>query len=210
MWHKTTWLRSPPSSWTMSRTLGPWRYQPGRWTMSGRRVRAWARAAPLRLFSSAAVKSPETPISAPVHDSLDKLITHNRRVNYRVEPPPSLAAHCRINDATAPIVDISRTHLTVNLPSDPPAAGTWLTGVAHLAGTEIPISGRVHRVQGKKVTVASTVRPQPPMIADDLRRQADHLLELTELAERVGRPPSERPQRPVRTQEQDDYDYEDL
>ena len=64
--------------------------------------------------------------------------------------------------------------------------------------------------KGKKVTVASTVRTQPPMIADDLRRQADHFLELTEIAERVGRPPSERPQRPVRTQEQDDYDYEDL
>jgi uncharacterized LabA/DUF88 family protein len=64
--------------------------------------------------------------------------------------------------------------------------------------------------KGKKVTVASTVRTQPPMIADDLRRQADHFLELTELADRVGRPPSERPQRPVRMQEQDDYDYEDL
>ena len=64
--------------------------------------------------------------------------------------------------------------------------------------------------KGKKVTVASTVRTQPPMIADDLRRQADHFLELTELADRVGRPPSERPQRPARMQDQDDYDYEDL
>src|SRR5688572_13999140 len=64
--------------------------------------------------------------------------------------------------------------------------------------------------KGKKVTVASTVRTQPPMIADELRRQADHFLEISELSERVGRPPSERPQRPVRFQEQDDYDYEDL
>jgi uncharacterized LabA/DUF88 family protein len=64
--------------------------------------------------------------------------------------------------------------------------------------------------KGKKVTVASTVRTQPPMIADDLRRQADHFLEISDLAERLGRPPSERPQRPVRAQEQDDYDYEDL
>ena len=64
--------------------------------------------------------------------------------------------------------------------------------------------------KGKKVTVVSTVRTQPPMIADDLRRQADHFLEISDLAERLGRPPSERPQRPVRAQEQDDYDYEDL
>jgi predicted thioesterase len=28
-----------------------------------------------------------------------------------------------------------------------------MTGVAHLAGTDIPISGRVHRVHGKRVTL---------------------------------------------------------
>jgi uncharacterized LabA/DUF88 family protein len=64
--------------------------------------------------------------------------------------------------------------------------------------------------KGKKVTVVSTVRTQPPMIADDLRRQADHFVDISDLAERVGRPPSERPPRPARVQEQDDYDYEDL
>jgi CRP-like cAMP-binding protein len=107
----------------------------------------------LKRLRDLVLDSTETVISAPVHDTLDKLITHNRRVNYRVEPPPSLAAHCRINDATAPISDISRTHLTVHLPADPPAVGSWLTGVAHLAGTEIPISGKVHRVTGRKMTL---------------------------------------------------------
>src|SRR5690606_5873960 len=107
----------------------------------------------LKRLRELVLEQEETPISAPVHDTLDKLITHNRRVNYRVEPPPTLAAHCRINDATAPIADISRTHVTVTLPTDPPAVGTWLSGVAHLAGTEIPISGRVHRVTGRKMTL---------------------------------------------------------
>lgn len=107
----------------------------------------------LKRLRELVLESAETPISAPVHDSLDKLITHNRRVNYRVEPPPSLAAHCRIDDATSPIVDISRTHLTVQLPAEPPPVGSWTTGVAHLAGTEIPISGRVHRVSGRKMTI---------------------------------------------------------
>jgi CRP-like cAMP-binding protein len=107
----------------------------------------------LKRLREMVLEADETPISAPVHDTLDKLITHNRRVNYRVEPPPALAAHCRIDNATAPIADISRTHLTVNLPSDPPAIGTWLSGVAHLAGTEIPISGRVHRLNGRKMTL---------------------------------------------------------
>ena len=107
----------------------------------------------LKRLRELVLESVETPISAPVHDTLDKLITHNRRVNYRVEPPPALAAHCRFDKANAPIADISRTHITVNLANDPPAVGSWVSGVAHLAGTEIPISGRVHRATGRKMTV---------------------------------------------------------
>ncbi len=107
----------------------------------------------LKRLRELVLEADETAISAPVHDTLDKLITHNRRVNYRVEPPPALAAHCRIDNATAPIADISRTHLTVTLATDPPAVGTWISGVAHLAGTEIPISGRVHRNSGKRMTL---------------------------------------------------------
>lgn len=36
--------------------------------------------------------------------------------------------------------------------------------------------------QGVRVSVVSTVRSTPPMIADDLRRQADQFLELAEIA----------------------------
>jgi hypothetical protein len=35
----------------------------------------------------------------------------------------------------------------------PPAANSWLTGVLVLAGTEISVSGRVHRVQDGRVTI---------------------------------------------------------
>ncbi|MFM7335764.1 MAG: NYN domain-containing protein, partial [Tabrizicola sp.] len=34
-------------------------------------------------------------------------------------------------------------------------------------------------------------RSQPPMIADELRRQADNFIELDELREVIGRPPRE-------------------
>ena len=95
----------------------------------------------------------ETPLSAPVHDALDRLITHNRRVNYRVEPPPALAAHVRLDLGVAPVADISRTHVTVVPPGALPAHGTWLSGVAHLAGAEIPISGKVIRAGGGKLTL---------------------------------------------------------
>lgn len=65
--------------------------------------------------------------------------------------------------------------------------------------------------KGRKVTVASTVSTQPPMIADDLRRQADNFLDLAKLENEIGRDPSERPQRPQRQDEfeDDDDDYED-
>jgi uncharacterized LabA/DUF88 family protein len=46
--------------------------------------------------------------------------------------------------------------------------------------------------KGKKVSVVSTLQTQPPMIADDLRRQADHFIELSTLQSRIGRDPAER------------------
>jgi uncharacterized LabA/DUF88 family protein len=46
--------------------------------------------------------------------------------------------------------------------------------------------------KGRKVSVVSTMSTQPPMIADDLRRQADHFIELVSLKAEVGRDPSER------------------
>ena len=51
--------------------------------------------------------------------------------------------------------------------------------------------------KGKKISVVSTMSTQPPMIADDLRRQADHFIDLVTLKAEVGRDPSERPPRPV-------------
>ena len=45
--------------------------------------------------------------------------------------------------------------------------------------------------QGVRVSVVSTIRSQPPMIADELRRQADNFIELEELKDVIGRPPRE-------------------
>jgi len=49
--------------------------------------------------------------------------------------------------------------------------------------------------RGKKVSVISTLATQPPMIADELRRQADHFVDLASLRSQVGRDPAERAQR---------------
>ena len=41
--------------------------------------------------------------------------------------------------------------------------------------------------KGVRVTVVSTVRTQPPMVADELRRQADHFVDLVELSSFIER-----------------------
>jgi uncharacterized LabA/DUF88 family protein len=70
--------------------------------------------------------------------------------------------------------------------------------------------------RGKKVTVASSLRAQPSMVSDELRRQADHFLEISDLAESIARDPNGRVQRQARGQGpegeeyDEEYEYEEL
>ena len=52
--------------------------------------------------------------------------------------------------------------------------------------------------RGVRVTVVSTVSSQPPMAADELRRQADEFVDLIELQSKIGRDPIERSERSLR------------
>ena len=54
-----------------------------------------------------------------------------------------------------------------------------------------PVVESVQR-KGVRVTVISTISTQPPMIADELRRQADIFIDLQELSTKIGRDPSDR------------------
>jgi uncharacterized LabA/DUF88 family protein len=47
--------------------------------------------------------------------------------------------------------------------------------------------------RGVRVTVISTISSQPPMIADELRRQADVFTDLVHLQSKLGRDPGDRP-----------------
>ena len=53
--------------------------------------------------------------------------------------------------------------------------------------------------KGVRVSVVSTVTTQPPMVADELRRQADEFIDLVHLIARIGRD-GERPERAPRTE----------
>jgi len=47
--------------------------------------------------------------------------------------------------------------------------------------------------RGVRVTVVSTISSHPPMVADELRRQADVFIDLMDLNSKFGRDPSDRP-----------------
>jgi len=48
--------------------------------------------------------------------------------------------------------------------------------------------------KGKRVSVVSTIRSQPPMIADELRRQVDNFIEMEDLSDVIGRAQRPRPE----------------
>lgn len=58
----------------------------------------------------------------------------------------------------------------------------------------------VHALQqrGKRVSVVSTLHTQPPMVSDDLRRQADQFIDLSDLEPIIGRDPAARATREPR------------
>jgi uncharacterized LabA/DUF88 family protein len=51
---------------------------------------------------------------------------------------------------------------------------------------------------GRRVSVVSTLQTQPPMVADELRRQADQFIDLADLEDQVCRDPASRPMREAR------------
>lgn len=60
--------------------------------------------------------------------------------------------------------------------------------------------------RGKRISVVSTLQTQPPMIADELRRQADQFLDLADLEDKICRAGGSRQQR---RSEQDERRYSD-
>ena len=48
--------------------------------------------------------------------------------------------------------------------------------------------------KGRRVSVVSTIRTSPPMVADELRRQADNFIELDDLKSQIAREGGKTPQ----------------
>lgn len=64
--------------------------------------------------------------------------------------------------------------------------------------------------KGLRVTVVSTLKTKPPMVADDLRRQTDVFVEIMSLSDHIGRAGGQRKQRPQDepTEEDAELDYD--
>ena len=54
------------------------------------------------------------------------------------------------------------------------------------------------QMRGRRVSVVSTLQTQPPMVADELRRQADQFIDLADLEDKICRDPATRPAREPR------------
>lgn len=127
------------------------------------------------------LESPDSPISDEVHTSLEKLIKQNRRVNYRVEPPPALPADIRHDSGKrSQIIEMSRTNLLLDWSKDSqPSVGSAVSCVLCLPGTEFPISGLI--VDGEE----GCVELQLDALIDDYSEKLDDYLTNVQLLDFV-------------------------
>lgn len=63
--------------------------------------------------------------------------------------------------------------------------------------------------RGTKVSVVSTLVTNPPMVSDDLRRQADYFIELTAIKEDIGRADCDAPREIHYGEEMNELEYEE-
>ncbi len=98
----------------------------------------------MKMLRDELLSQPTTPISDAFHDTLEALISHNRRANYSVVPPAALPATVRVERGVeAPVLQIARNRVRLaDIAANPSGADQW-AGVLLLAKTELPISGTI-------------------------------------------------------------------
>ncbi len=109
----------------------------------------------MKTMREAVLSAPETSISKPIFESLDRLIDNNRRANYRVAPTPSFPAHVKLESGhLARVLELSEGHLKVEgKASDLTNDLNYWAGVLVMPTAEILVSGTVIREGGGSVVV---------------------------------------------------------
>ena len=115
--------------------------------------------------------APESDISKPVFETLDRLIDNNRRANYRVSPPANgLTSSIRLDNNThARVLEVSEGYLKVegktkDLTNDP----SYWAGVLVMPTSEILVSGTVLREDEGSVVIKLDA------LVDEFKTQLDH------------------------------------
>ena len=83
--------------------------------------------------------------------------------------------------------------MDVDITVDLMDAASWLDHAFLFSGDGdfAPAIAAVQR-KGMRVSVISTIKSNPPMASDDIRRVADNFVDLADLSNLIGRPPRER------------------
>src|SRR5262249_15750976 len=86
-----------------------------------------------------------------------------------------------------------KTNMSVEIAVDAMEASAHVDRIVLFSGDGDfrPLVEAVQR-RGVSVSVVSTIKCQPPMIADELRRQADRFIDLADLQARIGRETTDR------------------
>ena len=102
------------------------------------------------------LESEDTPLSKPIHDTLDELIEHNRRWHYLMEPVPSLEARVRYDDgAEVRVVQMSAAFMQLDRDvAQTRQIGAHFSAVLVLPSGEIPVSGTVESADDGGTTIA--------------------------------------------------------
>ena len=101
------------------------------------------------------LESADTPLSKPIHDTLEELIENNRRWHYLVEPAHNLRASVRFDDGTkVPVIEMSDGWLQLSKDAPGPTkVGEYWSAVLILPSGEIPISGTVESADENGVII---------------------------------------------------------
>ncbi len=101
------------------------------------------------------LKQPETPLSEPTYDSLNELVSKNRRANYRLQPNTHLPAYFVCDGKTLQVLNISINSMAVHISgiSSLPKVGEHISGVLNTAGDELPVSGQIIRKDDQVLAV---------------------------------------------------------
>lgn len=106
----------------------------------------------MKMLRDEVLSQPETQLSDAFHDTLEALISHNRRVNYALVPPAAMPVKVRSEGREYDVLQVSRTRLVIARDQGDEMGQAWL-GVFVAPNLELPLSGTIAGVDGGAVEI---------------------------------------------------------